>query len=287
MKQAGVMINWDKARATEALRQVAAEAAAIGLDLIVDHRAAAVAGNLPLGQVSSFQQTVEAVIVLGGDGTMLRAVRQLQGMNLPLMGLNIGSLGYLTCVGETQFDEALHAMRTDTCTYDRRTALAGTIIRDDNSETLELADALNEVVVSRGASGRLGWFDIAIDGEAVMTSGCDGIVVATPTGSTAYALATGGPILHPAAQALEIAIICPHTLSFRPLVIPDSSTVTVRVARETPVGAVVSVDGQDDFALAVGDRVELRRSPRCVTFLHLPGYSPCAVMNQKLGWGDR
>lgn len=286
MKKIGVMVNWDKTRAAETLRRVALDAAALGLELTVDQRASAVAGDLPMCAVADFHKRVEAVIVLGGDGTMLDAVRKLQGSDLPLMGLNIGSLGYLTCVGEAQFGEALHALRDNTCTHDRRATLAGRIVRVAGDE-VELADALNEVVVSRGASGRLGWFELEIDGEAVMMSACDGMVVSTPTGSTAYALATGGPILLPGTRALEIAVISPHTLSFRPLIIPDSSCVVLCVARETPVASVVSVDGQDDLPLAVGDRVELRLSPRSVTFLHLAGYSPCAVMNRKLGWGGR
>ncbi len=286
MKKIGVLINWSKARAAETLRRVAADAAAAGLELTVDRRAAAVAGELPLCPVAGFAARVEAVIVLGGDGTVLDAVRQLQGSGLPLMGLNIGSLGYLTCVGEAHFGVALRALRDDRCTRDRRATLAGRIVRAAGGE-VELADALNEVVVSRGSSGRLGWFDLEIDGEAVMTSACDGMVVSTPTGSTAYALSTGGPILLPGARALEIAVISPHTLSFRPLVVPDSSAIAVCVARETTVAPVASVDGQDDLPLAVGDRVELRLSPRSVTFLHLTDYSPFAVMNRKLGWGGR
>jgi len=286
MKKIGVMINWNKARAAETLRRVAADAAAIGLELTVDRRAAAVAGELPLCPADEFAARVEAVIVLGGDGTVLDAARQLQGSGLPLMGLNIGSLGYLTCVGEEQFGEALRALREDRCTRDRRTTLAGRIARAAGGGT-GLADALNEVVVSRGSSGRLGWFDLEIDGESVMTSACDGMVVSTPTGSTAYALSTGGPILLPGTRALEIAVISPHTLSFRPLVVPDSSVIALCVARGATVAPVVSVDGQDGLPLAVGDRVELRLSPRSVTFLHLAGYSPCAVMSRKLGWGGR
>ena len=202
------------------------------------------------------------------------------------MGLNIGSLGYLTCVGDAHFGEAVRALRNDTFTRDPRATLASRIVRADGG-VQDLADALNEVVVNRGAAGRLIWLDLELDGEAVMTSACDGLVVSTPTGSTAYALATGGPILLPATPALEIAVICPHTLSFRPLVVPDSAFVAIRVARRSATAPVVSVDGQDDIPLACGDRVELRRSPRSVALLHLAGYSPCAVMNRKLGWGGR
>jgi NAD+ kinase len=286
MKRVGVMVNCRKTHAAEAVRRVAAEAAAVGLELLADSRAAAVAGAVPLCPLADFQKTVEAVLVLGGDGTVLEAARQFQGQDLPLMGLNIGSLGYLTCVGDAQFGEAVRALRHDAFTRDRRATLAGRIARTDRDGE-ELADALNEVVISRGAAGRLIWLDLELDGEAVMTTACDGLVVSTPTGSTAYALATGGPILLPATPALEIAVICPHSLSFRPLVVPDSATVAIRLARASAAAPVVSVDGQDDIPLAFGERVELRRSPRGVTLLHLPGYTPCSVMSRKLGWGGR
>ncbi len=286
MKRVGVMVNCRKARAAEAVRRVAAEAAAVGLELVADSRAAAVAGQVPLCPITDFQKCVEAVVFLGGDGTVLEAARQFQGQDLPLMGLNIGSLGYLTCVGDAQFGDAIRALRNDAFTRDRRATIAGRIVRA-SGEAEELADALNEIVVSRGASGRLVWLGLEIDREAVMTSACDGMVVSTPTGSTAYALSTGGPLLLPGTPALEIAVICPHTLSFRPLVVPDSVAVAICVARAPAAAPLVSVDGQDDLPLALGDRVELRRSPRGVTLLHLPGYSPCAVMNRKLGWGGR
>jgi NAD+ kinase len=286
MKRVGVMVNGRKAHAAEAVRRVAAEAAAVGLELLADSRAAAVAGAVPLCPLADFQKSVEAVLVLGGDGTVLEAARQFQGQDLPLMGLNIGSLGYLTCVGDAQFGEAVRALRNDAFTRDRRATITSRIVREDRDGE-DLADALNEVVVSRGAACRLIWLDLELDGEAVMTTACDGLVVATPTGSTAYALATGGPILLPATPALEIAVICPHSLSFRPLIVPDSATVAIRLARESAAAPVVSVDGQDDIPLAFGERVELRRSPRGVTLLHLPGYSPCSVMSRKLGWGGR
>jgi len=286
MKRIGVMVNSRKRHAAEAVRRVAAEAAAAGLELVADSRAADVAGGVPLSPVADFRRTVEAVIVLGGDGTVLEAVRQFQGQDLPLMGLNIGSLGYLTCVGDAQFGDAIRALRADAFTRDRRATIASRIVRA-SGETEDLADALNEVVVSRGASGRLVWLGLEINREAVLTSACDGMVVSTPTGSTAYALSTGGPLLLPDTPALEIAVICPHTLSFRPLVVPDSAAVTIRMARAPAAAPLVSVDGQDDLPLGLGDRVEMQRSPRGVTLLHLPGYSPCAVMNRKLGWGGR
>ena len=236
---------------------------------------------LPAGAVVAVPP--DLALVLGGDGTMLEAANALQGSGLPLMGLNIGSLGYLTCVGEDEFNEAIQALAHDTFTSDRRTTIAGVIAQADDTGT-KLPDALNEVVVSRGCSGRLGWFNLAIDGEAVATVGCDGIVVATPTGSTAYALASGGPLLHPNTRALVITAISPHALTFRPLVIPDKSRVTITMARHSPEAAI-SVDGRDNVPMAMDARLELGLSPRDVILLHHAAYNPCTVMNRKLRWG--
>lgn len=285
MKNIGIIVNWGKKRATETLCRVAHTATSQGMSVIVDERAAAVANGLPLAPLSTFADTVEAVVVLGGDGTMLEAAKALQGSGLPLMGLNIGSLGYLTCVGEDEFTEAIQALAHGTFTRDQRTTIAGVITQPGTPGT-KLPDALNEVVVSRGCSGRLGWFNLEIDGEVVANVGCDGIVVATPTGSTAYALASGGPLLHPNTPALVITAISPHALTFRPLVVPDKSCVAITLAPNSSE-AIISVDGRDNLPMSIDTRLELRLSPRSVTLLHHADYNPCAVMNRKLGWCGR
>ena len=147
-------------------------------------------------------------------------------------------------------------------------------------------DALNDLVVSRGASGRAVRLELSLGGVFVTTYICDGIIVSSPTGSTAYALSAGGPIVMPDTAALVVAVICPHTLSSRPLVVPDSTMVALRVAK-TSAPLVASVDGQDDFTLEQGDRVEVRRSPRDVPVIHLPDYDGYSVLDRKLGWGGR
>ena len=145
---------------------------------------------------------------------------------------------------------------------------------------------MNDLVVSRGASGRAVRLELSLDGIFVTTYICDGIIVSTPTGSTAYGLSAGGPVVMPGTAALIVAVICPHTLSSRPLVVPDSTMVAIRVAK-TSAPLVASVDGQDDLILEQGDLVEVRRSPRDVPVIHLPDYDAYSVLNRKLGWGGR
>lgn len=285
MKRIGLIVNHDKPRAADIVRQVAGLAEKLGLSLLADARTTAAAGCGQVCAVESFPGLVDAVVVLGGDGTMLNAAHRLQGSGIPLMGLNLGDLGYLTSVEATRLEEALTCLCHDRFTISPRAALANMIVRQDGART-GTVDALNDLVVSRGASGRAVRLALSLNDELVTTYVCDGIIVSTPTGSTAYALSAGGPIVMPGTAALVVAVICPHTLSSRPLVVPDSTTVTIRVA-ETAATLIASVDGQDDCPLEAGESVEVRRSPRDVPVIHLPDYDSYAVLSRKLGWGGR
>ncbi len=286
MKSIGLIVNFKKAQALEAVRRVAELAAELGLEVLADARAAALAPSLRACEVASFARLgAEAVVVLGGDGTMLDAAHQLAGQDLPLMGLNIGSLGYLTSVEERQFDEALLQVREDRYAVSSRSALAIRVRRADGA-CATLPDALNDVVANHGATAHAVELELRIGGDPVACFLCDGIIVATPTGSTAYSLAAGGPILLPDAQALVISLICPHALTSRPLVTRDTVRVEVRVVTcDTPM--ILSSDGRDDLPLGEGDTVEVTRSGRDVPVIELHGYNPCDVLRRKLRWGGR
>lgn len=286
MKRVGLIVNRGKARAADALLQVVRLAEAAGLTIIVDERFGPLQPGLTALPTEKFAGTVEGVVVLGGDGTMLDAAHRLRGTGLPLMGLNLGSLGYLTSVEESQFGAALACLRQDRFVVEQLAGLSGEIRRADGA-TVALPDALNDVVV-RGTSGRLAWLELLLDGLAVTTYACDGIIVATPTGSTAYSLAAGGPIIMPGTRALAIGMICPHTLTSRPLVVSDSSAVAIRVTRnEAAVPLLVSVDGRDGIVLAANEQVCVRRSSCDVPVIHLPDYNAFTVLSRKLGWGGR
>ena len=286
MRTIGVIANFEKARAVEAIRHVSALAGGLGFTVYAEERAAVLCPAERVCPVDSFAANgVEAVVVLGGDGTMLDAVHRVAGQNLPLMGLNIGSLGYLTSVEEYQFDDALQQLYENRYDVSLRSALTVKALQQQGVRDV-FPDALNDVVVSRGGSGRAVELDLLLDDKPVARALCDGVIVATPTGSTAYSLSAGGPILLPDTPAFVISMICPHTLTSRPLVIRDTAMIAIRVVScEVPV--IVSLDGRDDAPLQKGDTVVVGRSTRNVPLIELHSYNPCDVLRRKLGWGGR
>ncbi len=214
----------------------------------------------------------EAVVVLGGDGTMLSAVHRFPGK--PLLGLNLGSLGYLAAVDAPRFDEAIKALAEGAFTLSQRAALSV------NGHT-----ALNDVVVSKGVSGHAAVISLFVDDEPATRFFADGLVVATPTGSTAYSLSAGGPILLPDSQAFVITPICPHALTSRPLVVRDTVRLSMRLEPRHGSGRLpVFADGVDAGQLGLGETLEIARAAEHVPLIQLPGGSPFAVLNRKLGW---
>lgn len=226
--------------------------------------------------VSADPRGAEAVVVLGGDGTMLSAVHACPGV--PLLGLNLGSLGFLAGVEEPAFKDALKALAKGEYSLSRRTML------EWSSAGKGSGRALNEIVVSRGVSGHAASVDLAVDGRPATRFSADGLVVATPTGSTAYSLAAGGPILMPDSQAFVVTPICPHALSSRPVVVRDSSrfslTAHIRDGRELAVFA----DGKPAASLGAGETIEIAKSKRRATLIELAGCNPYKVLARKLGW---
>ncbi|MCL1887496.1 MAG: NAD(+)/NADH kinase [Kiritimatiellaeota bacterium] len=221
-----------------------------------------------------------AALVLGGDGTMLRAAQWLGGCDLPLMGFNFGTLGYLTCAADAAgFQAALAELASNTHREEKRVMLSSHLSL--SSRLSPLPDALNDVVLTRH-TGRLVWLDCLLDGEHVATYACDGLIVATPTGSTAYALSAGGPIVLPQTPALVVCPIGPHTLSSRPLVVQDTARVTLRVARaHGPL--VVSVDG-NDTPVPEGAEVVVAKRERPLRILFRSTHTPAKTFREKLGW---
>lgn len=255
MKSIAFHVNESKPSASAVRARLAALARSIGMD-VVD----AVSGN------------PDVVVVLGGDGTMLSAVHLYPGM--PLLGLNLGSLGYLASVDETQFNDAMVAIAEDRFTISRRAALK---VRGVN--------ALNDVVISRGVSGHAIRLDFAVDGVHVTRFVADGLVIATPTGSTAYSLAAGGPVLMPASQSVVVTPICPHALSSRPLVLRDSVRMEISVdVREADDSSAAFADGRPVGAVAAGETLCVEKSADTVPLVELYGVNPYEVLTRKLGW---
>jgi NAD+ kinase len=225
---------------------------------------------------------IDLAIVLGGDGTMLSEARRLAPHDVPLIGINLGRLGFLTDIPLARMEPPVAAMLDGRYTEERRTLLAVTLTRPDGSTTS--APALNEVVVNRGALGSMIECAVAIDGRLVYTMRADGVIVATPTGSTAYALSTGGPILAPEVRAFALVPIAPHALTHRPIALPDRSTIDITVSRGRD--AAVHCDGQAHFELAEGDRVTARRAPHTARLLHPEYHDYFAMLREKLHWSE-
>ncbi|MBZ0069859.1 MAG: NAD kinase [Thiobacillus sp.] len=225
----------------------------------------------------------DVVVVLGGDGTMLSMARELAPHGVPLIGINQGRLGFLTDITVEGMYAAVAEMLSGQYVAEERILLNGMVRR--KGEKVFEATAFNDVVVGKGGSGRLIDLEVAINSEFVYSQRADGLVVTTPTGTTAYALSSGGPIVHPTLEAVALVPICPHTLSARPIVVSSHSRIEINLTHADD--ARVHFDGQHYFDLNAGDHVWITRMSRSVTLLHPHSYSYYDTLRQKLHWGKK
>ncbi len=236
----------------------------------------------PTAAPEDLGQAVDLAIVLGGDGTMLSIARRLAPYGVPLIGINQGRLGFLTDIPLARMEAALDAMLAGRYLEERRTLLAAVVARANGDR--EEAFALNEIVVNRGSLGSMIECAVEIDGRFVYAMRADGIIVATPTGSTAYALSAGGPILDPQLASFLLVPVAPHALTHRPIAISDAARIAITVLRARDAG--FHCDGQTYLALAEGDRVEVSRAPHAARFLHPEGHDYFAMLREKLHWSE-
>lgn len=237
----------------------------------------------PTAAPEDLGRAVDLAIVLGGDGTMLSIARRLAPFGVPLIGINQGRLGFLTDIPLTRMEATLDAMLAGRHLEERRTLLAATVVRA-NGDRDDEAFALNEVVVNRGSLGSMIECAIEIDGRFVYSMRADGIIVATPTGSTAYALSAGGPILDPQLASFLLVPVAPHALTHRPIAVSDAAHIAITVLRARDAG--FHCDGQAYFPLSEGDRVEVSRAPHAARFLHPEGHDYFAMLREKLHWSE-
>jgi NAD+ kinase len=224
----------------------------------------------------------DLAIVIGGDGTMLAAARELVRRHVPLVGINLGRLGFMTDIGQHDTQAGLGAILDGNYAIEERSVLDCEIQRHGKSALSTIA--LNEAVIGKGSQGRLIEFELSVDGEFVYALRADGIIVATPTGSTAYALSAQGPILHPAVPALTLVPLNPHTLSARPVSVSDRSVIEIMMVHA--LDARAHFDGLALADMAAGDRLVLKRSADTVRFVHPPGYRYFATLREKLRWSE-
>jgi NAD+ kinase len=266
------------------LEEVAQFLSAQGLEVSLEKQTAqntGIDGYGALG-VEQLGRECDLAVVVGGDGTMLGIARQLARFNTPLIGINQGRLGFMTDVTIGEFAEALAPMIAGDYEEERRTMLAGGVWRDGVS--IFDGFAMNDVVVSRGAAASMVEMKVDIGDEFVANFRSDGLIIGSPTGSTAYALSAGGPILHPGLAGWVLVPIAPHDLSNRPIVLPDTGEISIEIVAGRD--ASVSFDMQSLASLWHGDRILVRRSADQVRFLHPRGWSYYATLRRKLHWNS-
>lgn len=225
----------------------------------------------------------DVAIVLGGDGTMLNAARQLARFGVGLVGVNQGTLGFMTDIGRNEMLSVMEELLDGRFKPEARLMLDAEIYRGNRELTANLA--LNDVVIDKGAIGRMIGLDLFIDGEFIYTLRADGLIVTTPTGSTAYSLSANGPIMHPALNGIGLVPLCPHALSNRPVLVGEQSELELRVTHGDDPR--LHFDGQVTCDLRPGDSVRIRRSGYTIRFLHPPAYSYFGMLRQKLRWSER
>jgi NAD+ kinase len=284
-KTAAVVGKSDAPSLPDVLDQLSAVLRRRGLALVMDPLTAAASRRPPdfTAELAELPARADLAIVVGGDGTLISCARLMAERGVPLVGVNLGRLGFLTDIPAEELEPAIESILSGDYQPESRTLLAGQVRR--GSETLFSALAMNDVVVSRGAMGSMIEFAVTVDGEFIYTLRADGLIVATPTGSTAYALSAGGPILHPSLSAIALVPISPHTLSNRPVAIRSTSRVEITLVRG--VDARANFDVQAYWQLEPGDVVAVSAAPRPATLLHPRGYRYFAMLRQKLRWTER
>ncbi len=252
--------------------------------LQLETKTAALIGETSTATTRTLGETCDLLVVLGGDGTLLQVVHDLEEHIKPVFGINLGSLGFLTCLAAEDYAKAVDSIVAGNFVLSPRTRLQVTVQREGRM-FLERT-GLNDAVISRGEFSRLVRLDTFIDGAPLTEYNADGLVIATPTGSTAYSLSAGGPIVSPDSGVFVITPICPHVLTNRSLIVGDGSEIEV-CPRKEKADVFLTVDGQDLIPLRIGDRLRIRKAPRDLPLAMLPELSFSEVIRQKLKWSGR
>ncbi|MGH9762223.1 MAG: NAD(+)/NADH kinase [Blastocatellia bacterium] len=277
----GLITKPKEPRATSLASTIAKWAADRGIALLVDHNVGEAPSRSRRASYDQITTESEAIVVLGGDGTMIAAARLVGGSGTPVLGINLGSLGYLTDFAVEDTEKALDSLCEGDYEIDPRAMLDWRAVRQD--EEFASGIVLNDVVINKSTVARIIEIDCWVDSRQLTKYRGDGLIVATPTGSTAYNLSAGGPIIHPDAQAVCIAPICPHTLTNRPIVLPDTIKVTLQlITREQEV--MLTSDGQTGIPLLAEDRIEIKKSPNPFNMVRPRDRDYFQILRDKLRW---
>lgn len=279
----GIVAHPGKPEAAAAVREAVRLVRRSGRAALLDAPTARLANvrGAALPDVASLARRVELLLVAGGDGTMLRVARELRGARPAVIGVNLGGLGFLTEVRSGDLPQVLREVWRGRFTLDRR-AMLEAVVTSGGAESSPFP-ALNDFVISRSVVSRLIELDVKVNGEDLTTYRCDGLIISSPTGSTAYSLSAGGAVVSPEAEVIALTPVCPHTLSNRSVVVSLKSRIDVRIVSGR-VETILSADGQNEAQLRAGDVVSIRRSARSVDLVRLQGTSFFETLRRKLHW---
>jgi NAD+ kinase len=283
MKRIGILAK-DIPRAAAAARKLGTWLSGRGRKVVLDERTAAALGVRGC-RLQDLPGLVDMIIVLGGDGTLLSAARAVAEArrNVPIFGVNLGSLGFMAEVSLDELYASLGQALAGKLETVERMMLTAAVIR--NGRRISGYTVLNDAVVSKGTIARMVSLEVEVDGDFLTAIRADGLILATPTGSTAYSLSAGGPIVHPAVHCFVLTPICPHTLTNRPIAIPDDSVVRVKLLSESE-GVSLSLDGQVMAPLLRNDVVEVRKARRRIKIIKHPTKDYYEILRTKLKWGN-
>jgi len=282
INRVGLIGNLDKAGCADSVRRASRLIQRAGRRIICEMQTARLARlkAVTCPDAASLAREVDLLLVFGGDGTMLHTARDIAGSSTPMLGVNLGGLGFLTAVSSNDLPRALNHIWRGEFKYESRVLIeAGGVCQGQSIH----AAALNDIVVSRGAVSRLISLDVSVDGELVTRYRCDGLIISSPTGSTAYSLAAGGAVVLPTAEVFALTPICPHALSNRSIILPLTSTLRVKAVTPQPA-TILSADGQVVAELEAGDEITVRRSRRAIRLMHLADSSFLEALRRKLHW---
>jgi len=277
----GLIANHGKAGAAELVHEIVAACLQRSLPVVLEAQTAQMIGAESTCTSAQLLSQCDLFLVLGGDGTILQLLHELCDEFRPIMGINLGTLGFLTCVGAAAWPEALDAIGNGTYRVSERTLLDVDVVRDGQRFSRYIA--LNDAVISRGELSRLIKLNVAVDGATLSEYHADGLIVSTPTGSTAYSLSAGGPVLTPDSGVFVVTPICPHVLTMRPVMVSDASHIEITPALGQG-DIFLTLDGQASVRILTGDRIHITKAPQRLPLAMLPGMSFFEVLRQKLKW---
>jgi len=280
-KTIGLVAHTGKPGVGDLVNSLAAEFARFSMSVLLEKETAAVSGQRSSMTIAQLGDKADLLVVVGGDGTILNVSGQLGEASPPIFGINVGSLGFLTCASSPAFREAVECIAKGKMTFSNR-ALLEVVLRDSKKKHKPMI-GLNDAVFSRGELSRLIRLRTRVNGEALTEFNADGLIVATPTGSTAYSLSAGGPILEPESGVFVITPICPHVLTNRSIIVSEKSVIEVE-ASEPDYPVYLTVDGREPLRIAKDAIVQIRKAKKTLQLTAMPDMSFFSVVRQKLKW---